>query len=94
MSQLGHLADPTRVAINQSAQCVQVVLLRTGVLVHIKKYMQTLGLLPLDVPEKPQEAAPGEEANSEGEDQPADTGTLSMPSCDASARYLDIKCLR
>lgn len=55
-----------------------MVLLRTGVLMHIKKYMQTLGLLPLDIPEKPQAAEPPEEAQSEGVDLPADTGIFTF----------------
>ena len=72
-----------------------MVLLRTGVLVHIKKYMQTLGLLPLDIPEKPQEAAQADDANSEGEDQPADTGMLPIPlrKVFASGSDSDIKWL-
>ena len=54
----------------------QVVLLRTGVLVHVKKYMQTLGLLPLDTPEKPQAAELAQEVvDTEAEDQPDDAGT-------------------
>ncbi len=84
---------PAHVDVGQSVRCVQVVLLRTGVLVHIKKYMQTLGLLPLDVPEKPQEAAPAEEANSEGEDQPADTGILPSCFCNLLASTSNIKWL-
>ncbi len=36
----------------------QVVLLRTGLQFHLKKYMQTLGLAPLDPPPPP---SPGKE---------------------------------
>ena len=49
---------------------LQVVLLRSGVLVHIKKYMQTLGLLPLDIPEKAKTPEPDEDAAT-GDDEPA-----------------------
>ena len=49
---------------------VQVVLLRSGVLVHINKYMQTLGLLPLDIPEKAKTPEPNEDAAT-GDDEPA-----------------------
>jgi hypothetical protein len=47
-----------------------VVLLRSGVLVHIKKYMQTLGLLPLDIPEEAKTSEPEEDA-AIGDDEPA-----------------------
>ena len=71
---------------------VQVVLLRTGVLMHIKKYMQTLGLLPLDipdVPEKLQAAEPADEPGSEAEDEPADAGMLPCAFC-ACCRHLEL----
>ena len=58
-----------------------MVLLRTGVLMHIKKYMQTLGLLPLDVMEKLQAAEPAEEPGSEAEDEAADAGMLQCVLC-------------
>lgn len=63
---------------------LQVVLLRSGVLVHVKKYMQTLGLLPLDAPEKPQAPESAEEAPAEGEEPAADAGMLPMPHSDHS----------
>ena len=53
---------------------LQVVLLRSGVLVHLRKYMQTLGLLPLDAPQKPEAAELGEEASAEGDSAAEDAG--------------------
>ena len=52
----------------------QVVLLRSGVLLHVKKYMQTLGLLPLDAPVKPETQEDAEEAPAEDEDQSGEAG--------------------
>ena len=53
---------------------LQVVLLRSGVLVHLRKYMQTLGLLPLDAPQKQEAAESGEEALAEGDSAADDAG--------------------
>ena len=51
-----------------------MVLLRSGVLVHLRKYMQTLGLLPLDAPQKQEAAESGEEALAEGDSAADDAG--------------------
>lgn len=66
----------------------QVVLLRSGVLLHVKKYMQTLGLLPLDAPVKPEAHEDAEEAPAEGEDQ---SGEAGMPQTSRSDHI--ISCL-
>ena len=60
----------------------QVVLLRSGVLLHVKKYMQTLGLLPLDPPVQPEAQQDAEEAPAEGEDQSGEAGMLQTSESD------------
>lgn len=63
----------------------QVVLLRSGLQVHLKRYMQSLGLAPLDDPTP----AARETSPSAQEDQPSKEGT---PAQDAPGKGAALGC--